>query len=44
MQEEARKRDHNKLGRELGLPPADEARLYHGTALEWLGLPHARFE
>lgn len=28
----------------LGLPPADEARLYHGTALEWLGLPHARFE
>ncbi|HEU0152426.1 MAG TPA: amidohydrolase family protein, partial [Arenimonas sp.] len=28
----------------LGLGEADEARLYHGTALEWLGLPLSRFE
>ena len=28
----------------LGLGEADEARLYHGTALEWLGLPRSRFE
>jgi aminocarboxymuconate-semialdehyde decarboxylase len=27
----------------LGLGAADQARLYHGTALEWLGLPAARF-
>ncbi|HEY0231525.1 MAG TPA: amidohydrolase family protein [Dokdonella sp.] len=27
----------------LALPPADQARLFHGTALEWLGLPFARF-
>lgn len=27
----------------LGLPPAEQARLFHGTALEWLGLPLARF-
>ncbi len=28
----------------LDLPPADQARLYHGTALEWLGLSKSRFE
>ena len=28
----------------LGLTGAEQARLYHGTALEWLGLPHTRFE
>jgi aminocarboxymuconate-semialdehyde decarboxylase len=27
----------------LGLDASDEARLYHGTALEWLGLPKQRF-
>jgi aminocarboxymuconate-semialdehyde decarboxylase len=27
----------------LGLPEADQARLFHGTALEWLGLPASRF-
>jgi len=27
----------------LGLDPEQEARLYHGTALEWLGLSKARF-
>jgi aminocarboxymuconate-semialdehyde decarboxylase len=27
----------------LGLSEADQARLYHGTALEWLGLPVSRF-
>jgi len=27
----------------LGLDEASEARLYHGTALEWLGLPRQRF-
>ncbi|MBN8726182.1 MAG: amidohydrolase [Xanthomonadales bacterium] len=27
----------------LGLPQGDEARLFHGTALEWLGLPLSRF-
>jgi len=27
----------------LKLPEAAAARLYHGTALEWLGLPHGRF-
>ena len=27
----------------LGLAEAERARLYHGTALEWLGLPAARF-
>jgi aminocarboxymuconate-semialdehyde decarboxylase len=27
----------------LGLGPAAEARMYHGTALEWLGLPLERF-
>jgi aminocarboxymuconate-semialdehyde decarboxylase len=28
----------------LGLDEAGQARLYHGTALEWLGLSKARFE
>ncbi len=28
----------------LGLDDAGQARLYHGTALEWLGLPRSRFE
>jgi aminocarboxymuconate-semialdehyde decarboxylase len=28
----------------LGLPTVDAARLYHGTALEWLGVPQTRFE
>lgn len=28
----------------LGLDGAGQARLYHGTALEWLGLPASRFE
>jgi aminocarboxymuconate-semialdehyde decarboxylase len=28
----------------LGLDEAQQARLYHGTALEWLGLSMARFE
>jgi aminocarboxymuconate-semialdehyde decarboxylase len=28
----------------LGLNDGDRARLFHGTALEWLGLPHMRFE
>ncbi|HVR81858.1 MAG TPA: amidohydrolase family protein, partial [Luteimonas sp.] len=27
----------------LGLSEADQARLYHGTALEWLGLSASRF-
>jgi aminocarboxymuconate-semialdehyde decarboxylase len=27
----------------LGLPPQQQARLFHATALEWLGLPHSRF-
>jgi aminocarboxymuconate-semialdehyde decarboxylase len=27
----------------LQLGEAEEARLYHGTALEWLGLSAARF-
>lgn len=27
----------------LGLSEADQARIYHGTALEWLGLPKSRF-
>ncbi|MCK9538258.1 amidohydrolase family protein [Dokdonella sp.] len=27
----------------LGLAPRDTARLFHGTALDWLGLPLARF-
>jgi aminocarboxymuconate-semialdehyde decarboxylase len=31
------------LIRSLGLPPASEARLLHGTALEWLALEAARF-
>jgi aminocarboxymuconate-semialdehyde decarboxylase len=30
--------------RALGLDEAGQARLYHGTALEWLGLSKARFE
>ncbi len=28
----------------LGLDEAAQARIYHGTALEWLGLSKARFE
>ena len=28
----------------LGLTESEQARLYHGTALEWLGLPASRFE
>ena len=28
----------------LGLASAQEKSLYHGTALEWLGLPASRFE
>jgi aminocarboxymuconate-semialdehyde decarboxylase len=28
----------------LGLSESDQARMYHGTALEWLGLPASRFE
>ena len=28
----------------LELDAAEQARLYHGTALEWLGLPQSRFE
>jgi aminocarboxymuconate-semialdehyde decarboxylase len=28
----------------LGLNDGDRARLFHGTALEWLGLPRMRFE
>ncbi|HEX5756877.1 MAG TPA: amidohydrolase family protein [Arenimonas sp.] len=28
----------------LQLPEAEQARLYHGTALEWLGLAKSRFE
>jgi len=28
----------------LGLAPKEQARLYHGTALEWLGLPASRFQ
>jgi aminocarboxymuconate-semialdehyde decarboxylase len=28
----------------LGLDEAERARLYHGTALEWLGLPASRFQ
>ena len=28
----------------LALSDADRARLYHGTALEWLGLPASRFQ
>jgi aminocarboxymuconate-semialdehyde decarboxylase len=27
----------------LDLQPADAARLYHGTALQWLGLSATRF-
>jgi aminocarboxymuconate-semialdehyde decarboxylase len=27
----------------LGLSESEQARLYHGTALEWLGLPVSRF-
>ena len=27
----------------LDLTEHERARLYHGTALEWLGLPRARF-
>ena len=27
----------------LNLAPAEQARLFHGTALEWLGLPQSRF-
>jgi aminocarboxymuconate-semialdehyde decarboxylase len=27
----------------LGLDDADRARLFHGTALEWLGLPRHRY-
>jgi aminocarboxymuconate-semialdehyde decarboxylase len=27
----------------LGLAPDEQARMYHGTALEWLGLPASRF-
>ena len=27
----------------LGLDDTDRARLFHGTALEWLGLPKHRF-
>ncbi|MFZ5661483.1 MAG: amidohydrolase family protein [Pseudomonadota bacterium] len=28
---------------QLGLDPSERARLFHGTALEWLGLPLSRF-
>ena len=28
----------------LDLTETEQARLYHGTALEWLGLPKSRFE
>ena len=28
----------------LGLSESEQARLYHGTALDWLGLPASRFE
>jgi len=28
----------------LALPDGERARLFHGTALEWLGLPASRFE
>ena len=28
----------------LQLNEAEQARMYHGTALEWLGLSRARFE
>ena len=28
----------------LGLTETEQARVYHGTALEWLGLPKSRFE
>jgi aminocarboxymuconate-semialdehyde decarboxylase len=28
----------------LGLDATGQARLYHGTALDWLGLPASRFE
>jgi aminocarboxymuconate-semialdehyde decarboxylase len=28
----------------LQLSEADQARLFHGTALEWLGLTKSRFE
>jgi len=28
----------------LGLSEDEQSRLYHGTALEWLGLPRTRFE
>jgi aminocarboxymuconate-semialdehyde decarboxylase len=28
----------------LGLDDESRARLFHGTALEWLQLPHSRFE
>jgi aminocarboxymuconate-semialdehyde decarboxylase len=27
----------------LNLSESDQARLFHGTALEWLGLPLSRF-
>jgi len=29
---------------QIALDESAKARLYHGTALEWLGLPIARFE
>ena len=32
------------LNTALGLSETEQARLYHGTALEWLGLPRTRFE
>jgi aminocarboxymuconate-semialdehyde decarboxylase len=28
----------------LGLDETERARLFHGTALEWLGLPKHRFD
>jgi len=28
----------------LGLDEVEQARLYHGTALEWLGLTASRFQ
>jgi aminocarboxymuconate-semialdehyde decarboxylase len=28
----------------LGLADAERARLFHGTALEWLGVPMSRFQ
>ena len=29
--------------RNLGLPEASQAQLFHGAALDWLGLPRERF-